>query len=254
MLELLDQRAAGSGGGRSLDVWRVRRRARLIGDLDLGGREEPADAVDELKSIAGGPKVDVEGVEAVVVLCLIVGVKGRQVPLALVDWGARDAVDSDGDETLLLVRVADSRVVEDCGGWHRRPEVSRCPPRNERKLLTALESVLVVGSGRVCYLDTSRPCVGILKEIDVGALVEAVMARAHCLGPVEVVDISKAGSMRSAHGQAKLWQEHIVQCCHALLARPDSHGGCFKSALGSRVVSVSAQAVVVMGGVLAQDV
>lgn len=125
MLEFLDKRAASSGGRRSLDVWQVRRRTRLIGNLDLSRREKPADAVDELKSVAGGPKVNIERVETVVVLCLVVGIKGRQVPLALVDRGARNAVDSDGDETLLLVRVADLCVVEGCGGWYRGPKINR---------------------------------------------------------------------------------------------------------------------------------
>ena len=94
---------------------RQRRRGRLISDVDLGRRQDPPDAVDELQGVGLGPEVDVERVKLVVVFVLVMGVVGREVPLVLVDDGlvvAEVAVDDDVHEALMPVRICHAGVVQ----------------------------------------------------------------------------------------------------------------------------------------------
>jgi hypothetical protein len=86
-------------------------RCRLIANVDLGGREEPLNAVDELNGVLLGPEVDVERVQWVVVLVLVAWVERRKVP----DAGVIGLADGDGDDTFLVVRVSHMGLVEDCG-------------------------------------------------------------------------------------------------------------------------------------------
>ena len=56
----------------------------------------------------------------------------------------------------------------------------------------AMERVLMLGARPVGDLDACAALLGILKEVDVRALIEAVMGRVVSFRPVEVVDVSEA--------------------------------------------------------------
>jgi hypothetical protein len=73
--------------------------AGLVEDLALGRGDDAADAVDEAEGVLLGPEVDVERVQLVVVLVLVVGVVGGQVPFLV----ALDVADGQGDDAGLLV-------------------------------------------------------------------------------------------------------------------------------------------------------
>lgn len=86
----------------------ARRWAGLVENLALRGGDNAADAVDEAEGVLLGPEVDVERVQLVVVLVLVLGVVGRQVPLLV----AGDVADGQADDAGLLVRVAEACSVE----------------------------------------------------------------------------------------------------------------------------------------------
>lgn len=88
----------------------ARRRAGLVEDLALLGGEHAADAVDELGGVLGRPEVDVDGVELVVVLVLVVGVVGGQMPLLV----AGDVPHDQGYHADVLVGVAQVDAIEVC--------------------------------------------------------------------------------------------------------------------------------------------
>jgi len=68
-------------GADILSVVLARWGAGLVEDLTLRGGHNAADAVDEAEGILLGPEVDIERMELVVVLVLVLGIVGRQVPL-----------------------------------------------------------------------------------------------------------------------------------------------------------------------------
>jgi hypothetical protein len=54
-----------------------RRRPRLILHVNLGGRQDSPNVVEELERILLGPEVDIERVEGIVVFILVMGIVGR---------------------------------------------------------------------------------------------------------------------------------------------------------------------------------
>lgn len=84
---------------RLLDRWRT----RLIQHLDLRRWKNSADAIDELESVGMRPKVDIEGMEFVMIFVLVSRIIGRQMPLALVCWSSVYTIDRYAHDDLLVV-------------------------------------------------------------------------------------------------------------------------------------------------------
>lgn len=158
-------------GRRWVVLWLGRRRWRrrrdwLVADVDLVGGQKPAHAIDKLERVEARPKVNVDGMQRVVVDVLVGGVVGGKVPLVLV---GRLGNDGERDHAAVLVGVGDGSGIK-----------------------KAVKGVLALGAGIVGNLDARAALLRILKEIDVRALVEAVVRRVVGLRAVEVMDVSEA--------------------------------------------------------------
>lgn len=95
---------------------------RLVSHLDLGRRQNPSYAVDKLERVLLCPEIYVQRLKAVVVFVLVVGIKGREMPLVLVHRSTCHTIDDDTDEALMIVRVSHLRMVKNCSialvtGW-----------------------------------------------------------------------------------------------------------------------------------------
>ena len=76
--------------------------------------------------------------------------------------------------------------------------------------LTAVKSILVFGAWVIRNLDPSPTVVGIFKKVHIGALVEAVMARALCFWTVEVVNVPKTCSKKELSVRRRSGSEGLI--------------------------------------------
>jgi hypothetical protein len=78
-------------------------------DVDLVGREDAPDAIDEGESILLGPEVNVEGVKLIVIYVLVSRVVGWQVPFFM----GIHIPNHQADHTVVFIRIADMNSIQD---------------------------------------------------------------------------------------------------------------------------------------------
>jgi len=136
-------------GGRG--VW-------IAHDVQLVRLQHPRKRIKEQAGVGWRPQVHVNGVEPVQAVALVVGVGGGEMPLRGVVGGcygrAGEGIDGDGEETRVLVRMLNFDRVQWAG-----------------------EGVLAGRAGVVRNLDAGPWERGVVEEVDIGALVEAVVRR-----------------------------------------------------------------------------
>ena len=96
---------------------------------------------------------------------------------------------------MLLVRVSHMGLVENLTATSKLatefPWKALSGPYAMR--LTSLKVVLVVEARLVCDLDATSPLAGVLEQVDIRALVEAMMAWSRIFRRIEVVNVPKPG-------------------------------------------------------------
>lgn len=168
-----------------------RRRVGVASNLQLVRLHDPPQRVVEQVGVVGGPEVQVERVQPVHVAALVHGVGRGKAPLrAVLLRSARrtgalagEAVDGEGEEARVLVRVVDADRVELAG-----------------------EGILLWRARMVRDLDAARPPYGVVVEVDVGALVEAVVRRLLVGRGDVVVHVGEEGQQR----HLALLRRHLV--------------------------------------------
>lgn len=96
------------------------------------------------------------------------------------------------------------------------------PVRNCRRL-TPIEGILIFLTWIVGDLNATSSLSGILEKINVGTLVEAMMARLNVFRAVEVVDVSKTVTAVSWMLNAPWLQRPDLQSSYVLLSWPHGH-------------------------------
>lgn len=109
-------------------------------DVNLVGREDAPDAVDEGESILLGPEVNVEGVKLIVIYALVSRVVGWQVPFFM----GIHIPNHQADHTVVFIRIADMDSIQE-----------------------AIECILLLRAWSVCDLYARPAIIRIFKQIDV---------------------------------------------------------------------------------------
>lgn len=144
-------------------------RTRLVLHVDLVGRKDTPDAVDEGEGILLCPEVDVEGVEFIVVFVLVPGVVGGQVPFFI----AFHVPHRQADHTVMSIRVGDMDSIQDCSDAEvgRVSSISPVDCMDQgtegRVSLTTVKGIQLIGSGMVCDLYARPPFMRILEQVDI---------------------------------------------------------------------------------------
>jgi hypothetical protein len=173
-------------------------RRRCLGvpqDVQLVWLQYSLQRVQEETRIFWCPQVDIDGMQPVHVFALVHRVGRGEVPLRgdLVGTGrptvirVAEAVDGQGEEARVLVRVLDADCVQLWYHW-----VSSSLPVAGTWLLTTREGILLRRPGVVRDFDAPALLDGVVVEVDIGALVEAVVRRLVSRRGEIVVDVCKA--------------------------------------------------------------
>ena len=157
-----------------------RRCLRIAQDVELVWLQHPLQRVEEETRIFWRPQVDIHGMQPVHVFALVHRVGRGEVPLRGVLVGTRclaairaaEAVNGQGEETRVLVRVFDADCVQLWYHW-----VSSSLPAAGTWLLTTREGILLRRPRVVRDFNTPALLNGVVVEVDIGALVEAVVWR-----------------------------------------------------------------------------
>lgn len=93
-----------------------------------------------------------------------------------------------------------------------------------RQQLTAVKGILVLGASVVCNLNATTALTGILKQVDVGAFVEAMMSWPYFLSTVKIVNITEARQFtRVSDRDSSVTVRNFLQSGDILLSILGSH-------------------------------
>ena len=177
-LESLDH---GARGGR---LWRW---AGFVQNIHLRRGENASHPIDKLQRVGLGPEVYVERMKLVVILILIARVVGREMPFILINRICHHQ----RDHAVVFVRVANSSLIQVC------PSLALCLavfiwPECRLETLASVKGVLIVRAGVIRDLNAASPLGRVLKQVHIGALVEAMVVRLHVGRGIEIVNVSEA--------------------------------------------------------------
>lgn len=89
--------------------------------------------------------------------------------------------------------------------------------------LTSIESVLIICSCIVCYLNATSSLTWVLKQVDIRALIKTMMTRLYFWRPIEVMNICKAIMRLVDFIQLIMSLKLNLRCSYNLLSRLYRH-------------------------------